>query len=265
MEIIGVKTLQQYLNAIQRLQRKWKYLWYRGVDNSAYSPVPGLIWRKLSNKEHFLIHEFLVSYKGILGPCLYEPWELYSLMQHHRLPTRLLDWTKSPLIALYFALENNPESEDERVVWVMNPLTLNKICTKGDYTIYCPSELRSKIVEMPGGSMLNLDAYLPAALDESDSSSYPECPMAIEPPLSNPRIRAQQGCFTIHGTSKSSIDTIFSKADQKLQQFAMITIKGVNARNTIMKALYGLGITEETIYQDLDSLSMRIIREHHKP
>jgi len=262
MQELQVATLQQYLNAVSKLLRKWKYLWYRGVENSTHKPTPGLLWRRLSKKEHMLVHEFLVSYKGILGPCLYEPWELYSLMQHHRLPTRLLDWSKSPLIALYFALEKDADADAERAVWVINPQTLNSICTKGDNSIYCPSELRSKIIEMPGGSKLNLDSYLPAALDAFDSPSYPQCPLAIEPPLSNPRIRAQQGCFTIHGSDKDSIDGIFSKADLKQQQCALIKIKGDKTRKSILKALHDLGFTEESIYQDLDSLSNRIIREY---
>jgi len=265
MEEINVATLQQYLGAVSKLLRQWKYLWYRGVENSAYKPLPGLLWRRLVKKEQYLVHEFLVSYKGILGPCLYEPWELYSLMQHHRLPTRLLDWTKSPLIALYFALEKEVPGETERAVWVMNPLTLNSICTNGDDSIYCPSELRSKIIEMPGGSKLNLDSYLPAALDAYDSPSYPQCPLAIEPPLSNSRIRAQQGCFTIHGSDKDSIDAIFSKADRKKQHCGLIKIKGEKSRKAILKALYDLGFTEETIYQDLDSLSNRIVREYGTP
>ncbi|MBF0551326.1 MAG: FRG domain-containing protein [Deltaproteobacteria bacterium] len=264
MERFDVKTLQKYLDTVMKHQRKWKYLWYRGVDNSAYNPIPSLIWRKLPDVEGSLVHEFLVAYKGIVGPSVYEPWELYSLMQHHGLPTRLLDWTKSPLIALYFALEKNPESEDERVVWLMNPCTLNEICTNGSYGIYCPSELRNKTVEMPGGSKLDLDSYLPAALDASNSFKLPEFPMAIEPPLSNSRIRAQQGCFTIHGSSTDSIDEIFSKADLKLQEIAMITIKGAKVRNNVLKALFNLGITEETIYQDLDSLSKRILRQYSK-
>jgi len=44
-------------------------------------------------------------------------WELLSLGQHYGLPTRLIDWTTNPLIALWFAFEKEKESENDRVVF----------------------------------------------------------------------------------------------------------------------------------------------------
>ncbi len=58
-----------------------------------------------------------------------DAWEWYSLMQHYRAPTRLLDWTDSALVAFYFALTSYKPSSPANihpVVWALNPWTLNR-------------------------------------------------------------------------------------------------------------------------------------------
>jgi hypothetical protein len=259
MKIWIASTISEYLAHIERVRSQWGALWYRGVRSFQFLPVPGLIWKNRRD-EGSLVHDFLVHYRAILGNVAFEQWELYALMQHHGLPTRLLDWTRSPLMALYFALERYTDPTDAAGVWVMNPWQLNKFSI-GEDQVYCPSELRSKIIRPRGRPEINLDAYLPAALDASDTNEFPKYPLAIETPLTNARIRAQQGCFTVHGADTASLDDIFSKPKIAKPEFALIKIPSVNAREKLLRALYAMGMTEEAVYQDLDSLSRRIVRE----
>ena len=49
------------------------------------------------------------------------------LMQHYRLPTRLLDWTEGPLIALFFAVEGEEDAEKDGVLWALEPFAMNGV------------------------------------------------------------------------------------------------------------------------------------------
>jgi hypothetical protein len=95
----------------------------------------------------------------------YEPksdWDWIALAQHHGLPTRLLDWTNNPLVATYFAVEEDSESD-------------------------------SVVYAMPALEVINLQKFI-----SSSPLDYETDVFVFSPDDITTRIVAQQGLFTIH-------------------------------------------------------------------
>ncbi len=257
---IKIDSLSSFIYEVNLLYSKWEIpsgdLWFRGVSSEKYNLLPGLKWRynhlkkePLERRENSIIEEFLQSSPALHDDIPKDPWQKYALMQHYGLPTRLLDWTKSPLVALFFALDLN--NNEDNIIWCIDPFQLNKHIHDND-TIFTP-----KYFDEDDG--IEVSSYLPTALRRNKSKKILPNPIAIESPLTNKRIYAQEGCFTVHGWKNNTIDNYFTKIDKPhIKKFIISASKIKEIKN----CLDDIGIREDKIFQDLNSLSSRIIRDH---
>ena len=248
---IEFKSLSEYLDGVSEIVRAFgchqSDLWFRGIKDENMQLVPGVIWRNInSTREESLISEFLTYCNSYSNNIPDNKFELYSLMQHYGLPTRLLDWSLSPLISLFFSLEQENNSAT-RVVWVIHPNVLNEksIDFKG---VVAPNNFRDTMI----------NSYLPKYLRNGNELS-PDPPVAISLPLNNQRVKSQKGMFTLHGFSKKPLDKFYE--EYEIPQIAKLKLKSENLRNKILDDIYCAGIKEDDVYQDLNSLSKRIMRE----
>ena len=186
-------------------------------------------------------------------------FEWMFLMQHHGAPTRLLDWTSNALVALYFAvtdvkydpdLEANEDTDTEpdpeldpnaAAVFVMNPREINKA-------------MHVNISE-PVDIAANYDywrAYSrPMSIYTEDFDTYG--PVCIEAPQISPRIRAQSGLFTLHGSNLYPID--YYTVARPLLTKILISLKDAVQ---IRSQLYNLGITSSFIFPGLDGVAKEV-------
>ncbi|GLQ96141.1 FRG domain-containing protein [Dyella mobilis] len=256
-----ISTIAEYIDAIGDISDQINLapdsIWFRGMMNGQYHLTPGAFRKKKKGSEideESITDEFLVSLPMYGGTKFSGSWEIYSLMQHHGLPTRLLDWSKSPLVALFFALdfeEKKVSSDLSPVVWVLNAYKVNEL-VHNDPRIFIP-----KMGYGPPEVEKLVGSYLPDTLRPTssfDGTKRPSGPISIEPTFSNPRLIAQSGCFTVHGSDSIPLNQV-PGMDAHLYR---IDIKPV-ATPKLRDDLERLGYRADLIYPDLDHLCRRIV------
>jgi hypothetical protein len=247
-------TLSEFIDAIKTLSSEWGVdrgnIWYRGLEDERLGLVPGTVWRGIDlETEESMVAEFLVYYRSYYHREPAHALELYALMRHYGLPTRLLDWSMSALVSLFFALERSSGGEGRRVVWAMDHVELNRIT------------LNQAVSVVPRGGGDDFTArWLPKMLRSDTDDEIPHNVFAFKHPMSNQRINAQKGCFTFHGRSERGIDDVFREAGSP--RIAKLVLMSAERRMDVLNELFDLGFKEDDIYQDLNALTRRIMREH---
>lgn len=165
--------------------------------------------------------------------------EWLSLMQHYGAPTRLLDWTHSPWVGLFFALANLPkntgQNESEAALWLIDWTTVEKntnpILTKlykRDHNLILIDDF-IKTIES-GDGIVKLNSF-----------------------KQNQRQIIQQGTFlfplNINKTFEENLITKFSKR-------ALIKVRlKYNLKAEVLKRLYRMNITFATLYPGIEGFS----------
>lgn len=272
-------SLGKYFSTVSKVRSHWKTsatkeLWFRAED-VRYRPTrlqPGLFrpsrpgTRKpisaLLRLENDLYEEFMRCAPQFSESKADEDeweWDAYFLMQHHGVPTRILDWSDGALIALHFAVREKPvPPASGSIIYILDPDWLSS---------YLKEQPDRKDLESRWKRYAETDPhneyeddwprlYLPC--DEDDEKNpllaTPRIPMLDDAPHINRRFAAQRSRFMLFGSDPL---WILSLAQKKDSRFAAITVPR-NAIETIRQELKDAGVTESVVYPDLDGLGREL-------
>lgn len=229
---------------------------YRGEPDASFVLSTSLR-RNCKELSHQLESPMLLNftkYAALEEPSIEKSvWNQMILGQHHGLPTRLLDWTFSPLMAIHFAVtEEDLEDMDKHdsVVWRIDIHELHDML---------PSEYL-RIIKKYNTTIFSVDmlSEVCSSVHQYDEDMQDQSMVVIEPPSLDPRIVNQYSFFSVIPDRMVDIEKFL---DEHTQLTARYIIKK-ELRWRIMDMLDHLNITERIVYPGLDGLSKWLGRHY---
>ncbi|GAB3538049.1 FRG domain-containing protein [Noviherbaspirillum agri] len=240
--IRNVGDLSREIRALDANER-WLY---RGQPDARWSLAPSVHRGYTPQQERYLTNEFRVRARSRHLSCPadndYPSW--LALMQHYGLPTRLLDWTHSPLVAAYFAVhpEYTPHDADtgrDACIWALAAGKLNQ--AQGFEPLIFPLDAAS------------YEALIVPAFKNRDEPGTVGVAMAIE---HDARIQLQQAAFTVH-SNRTPIDRL-PGADTWLHKLVIPN----DSICDFFEELSVLGMKKSNLFPDLPSLASELKLVH---
>jgi hypothetical protein len=206
--------------------------------------LPGLYRGKYDyQRERELIRDFRLRSSLHHHHPMEKNLECLFLMQHHGMPTRLLDWSESYLVALYFAVEDSNFSDIDSAVWILNPWLLNRLSIGH--------------ASVPPSWSPELVRYV------SETEEHTIVPVALKPNHGSERLAAQKGEFTLHGKDPRGLEELISRPAPDSAALKKIII-AAEAKGSLLKQLFMAGVGPAALFPGLDGLCREIAFRYSK-
>jgi hypothetical protein len=293
----NVSCISDFLDVIREFNESYSILGaspvscrflYRGLSNEGYKLIPAIFrvshdyditFSGLTDKEHngFIDNKKYTAFSSekailrefIAQACAYinedptqdlNKWVEYA--QHYGVPTRILDWTENPLVALYFACrDDKPDYKDSSitgknaVVWMIHFSNYKRF----------RYELSRKSQPQKSNDVLTIGEIINQLINGEQPIEYP---ILYKPYYRDQRMCAQGSEFMVWGSNTSPFDTFFSEKNYLRSNKVGNgrTVRGnyneiiflfniyADRKQSILRELDSCGINERTLFPGLDSI-----------
>jgi hypothetical protein len=232
---------------------------YRGVNNASYKLSNGLsrLGVPYPNMEQNLVKQF----KKYANRQVVErdtDWHWLSVAQHHGLPTRLLDWTYSPIIAVHFATSSMAEYSADSAIWRVNFAEVHGLLQ---------NEYKDKLLQS-GSNIFSIDDIANSIPDlttlSAKHSSISDVAIFFEPPSINERITNQFAYFSALSDPFLDMDDWFAKSYVQSQVTIAKIVIPASLKWKVRDHLDQSNVTERVLFPGLDGLCLWLKR-HYMP
>lgn len=260
IKVYSITNVSKYLGYIKtvlgnkEVHKNGEESFFRGQSSFDWTLKPSIYREeKWIENEDIMIKEMIRRFPDFLNDT--KRIEILTKLQHYGLPTRLLDLSENPLIALFFACSDISVASEDGRIYYFSP---SERCVK-----YSDSDLvaiLSNISKMNGSfGTGNLEEEKRRFLwfiqeeknnfdDQIKNDTIEKC-CFVKTNLNNERIKSQTGAFIITGTGKTKSDV--KEIEDDFSKNNILFLVDRNSKNKILSELKQIGIYEGSIYPDI--------------
>jgi hypothetical protein len=237
----------------KEIQRYRLHHAFRGVGDSTYSLNTSLM--RLGGDYQGLERHLLRNFKKYAHQNVVEKdsiWHWLSVAQHYGLPTRLLDWTYSPNIALHFATAETSLIEKDGAVWKVDLQGVHKLLPNKPRAVMDKEKSKVFTVEMLSGCLQSLDEL------DGIASSGMNYALFFEPPSIDARIINQFAYFSVLSNNSVSMDTWLNQHSDLCTKIIIPSSLKWECRDKLDQN----NISERVLFPGLDGLCSWLTRHY---
>ena len=178
-------------------------------------------------------------------------WNWLALGQHHGLPTRMLDWTYSPHVALHFATAATDRHDRDGAIWMVDYVRAHELV---------PETLRTRL-EAEGANVFTTEMLADVAPDPGELPGLgDEFVIFVEPPSFDERIVNQYALFSLMSRVQASLDAWLDEHAGLGRRIVLPAELKWEVRDKLDQA----NVTERVLFPGLDGLS-QWLKRHYTP